>query len=115
MVMHRASALLLLAACASSAPTASRPAPPPTPARPAAPPNAADVLDAMTKSYANATTYADRGTVRTRYTGTRPYTNALTFETGFVRNQRLRFEYRRDRGFGSSDRYVIWSDFVHTY
>lgn len=102
-------AMLLVVGCASPPATAPKVVTKPAPS------TALEVLSKMAHTYATATTYADRGTVTTIFSGSSSHTRTITFETAFARDRIFRFEYRK--GFSgriaSSD--VIWSDFVHTY
>src|SRR5579872_3411527 len=68
----------------------------------------------MRDTYAKASSYADRGTVKSEFSGDATFTSELRFETAFVRGSRFRFEYR-ERLRGRELRYVIWSDLHHTY
>jgi peroxiredoxin len=68
--------------------------------------DAAGILARMEQTYASATTYSDHGTVETS-------SWTLSFETAFIRDQRLRFEY--SAGGRRSHWARVWSDFRHTY
>jgi thiol-disulfide isomerase/thioredoxin len=70
----------------------------------------------MVATYSKASSYDDRGTVTTVSSGSSSQTVKLAFETAFIRDRRFRFEYARigRQALGSS-RFVIWSDFTHTY
>ena len=64
------------------------------------------VLDHMSKTYADCKTYRDSGVVRTLFvqdTGTRTVVEK-PFKTAFVRPDQFRFEYKDD-----TSRYIIWS------
>lgn len=72
---------------------------------------AQDVLDRMTKVYANCESYRDSGVVKTIFIealGKRTVTKPFT--TAFVRSDRFRFEYKEKRGEGENEenRYIVW-------
>jgi thiol-disulfide isomerase/thioredoxin len=100
---------------------------PPGRRTPAAADTASTILAAMEATYATAFSYEDRGTVTTVFSGTASHTQELSFDTAFVRGWRFRFTYAIETpeslhysqvSLSTNDltrRFVIWSDFVHTY
>jgi outer membrane lipoprotein-sorting protein len=79
---------------------------------------AEQLLDRMSKAYANCKTYRDSGVVKTVFfqaTGKRTVNKPFT--TAFVRPDRFRFEYRERKGDDEENRYLIWSNgqYVQTW
>jgi outer membrane lipoprotein-sorting protein len=72
---------------------------------------AEQLLDRMSKAYANCKSYRDSGVVKTVFiqaNGKR--TVNKPFETAFVRPDRFRFEYRARKGDEEDYRHLIWSN-----
>jgi outer membrane lipoprotein-sorting protein len=66
---------------------------------------AKQVLDRMSKTYADCKTYRDSGVVKTLFVqDTGNYTVEKPFKTAFVRPDQFRFEYKEE-----TQRYIIWS------
>ncbi len=88
------------------APSAETPKPSPVPKPvPEDAPTAKQLLERMSKTYADCKTYRDSGVVTTLFvqdTGNR--TVEKPFKTAFVRPDQFRFEYKDD-----ASRYIIWS------
>jgi len=96
---------LAVSSLLSIAPTAAADAPTPDAF------TAEQLLDRMSKAYANCKTYRDSGVVKTVFfqaNGKRTVNKPFT--TAFVRPDRFRFEYKERKGDDEENRYLIWSN-----
>src|SRR5579862_4896981 len=70
-------------------------------------PDAKDLLNRMSKVYAECKSYHDSGTVKVVYL-VDGEVDEKSFTTAFVRPDHIRFEYRQEHGGNKGERYVVW-------
>lgn len=72
--------------------------------------SAKQIVERMTKAYADCKSYQDSGVVTTMFfMADRDRTTERPFTTAFVRPDRFRFEYKENDGSTKPSRYIIWS------
>src|SRR5262245_13614640 len=72
---------------------------------------AQEILAAMGRAYAQASSYQDSGLVTTTIVQATSRTTETRFTTAFVRDKRqFRFEYQKRSNAGQTTQYIIWQD-----